>query len=470
MTRLSLVPPLNEGETLPSYCSRIAAMHGYSASEFGRMLDFNFARVCDEKGEDLACFAYLAGIDDDDLEHRRLPWLGHWSRRLLGEPFAANSLSWGKVCPHCLAHDEASGSGRRGCRAFARLHWLPDFVLSCPEHETVLAELPSERSPRHGDLITRLNSFPGGIDALRQASGLVGTSKFQRYALARIEGRSVVDTWMNRLALQEVALLIRGIGISVTGDLKSLTAAESKIGAYNVGFDMIVGDEEECRRFLRTMVAKRAATPTPIAYQTRLGAIDGKHDDLFRFAGFENIAEMVWQSSIEATGQALFPLVPRTAQQTWLEDLSQKYRLPFTVVRRAMEHAGLIPQSVERWRAGSIPIDKVQAQEILDPVGENLSDSRAPGWMDNSRRIEDTLEMMSAEDLAEKLEVSLPVISALVSDGFLSAVVIRRGRHILVVRQSAEDFMLRYSSRPQNKQDIPGITEYEVGSNFYLRG
>ncbi|MHC2364198.1 hypothetical protein ACVIOG_006401 [Rhizobium leguminosarum] len=306
MTRLSLVPPLNEGETLPSYCSRIAAMHGYSAAEFGRMLDFNFARVCDERGEDLACFAYLAGIDDDDLEHRRLPWRGHWSRRLLGEPLAARSLAWGKICPHCLAHDEASGSGRRGCRAFARLHWLPDFVLSCPEHETVLVELPSERSPRHGDLITRLNSFPGGIDTLRQASGLVGTSKFQRYALARMAGRSVTDTWMNRLALQEAALLIRGIGISVIGNLKSLTAVESKIEAYDAALDMIVDDEEECRRFLRLMVAKRAATPTPIAYQTRLGAIDVKHDELFQFAGFENIIEMVWQSSIEATGQALF--------------------------------------------------------------------------------------------------------------------------------------------------------------------
>ncbi|MBB3914609.1 TniQ family protein [Rhizobium fabae] len=468
MTRLSLVPPLNAWETLASYCSRVAAMHGYSASEFGRMLGFNFARVCDEKGDDLAYFAYLANIDAQNLELRRLPWLGKMSRRLLEEPVAARSLAWGKICPHCLAQDEATGSGRRGCRAFARLHWLPDFVLSCAEHETVLVELPSERSPRQGDFIGRLNSFPGGIDALRQASAFASPSKFQQYCLARLNGHFPGETWVNRLSLQEASLLAYGVGLAVTGDLDSFRSIESKFRVYDVGFTRIVENEDECNQLLRTMVTKRAATSQIFGPRTHLGPFNICHGDLFNRAGFENVIEMVWKAAIDATGLELFPRAHSMLSETTLTSLSRAYQMPFSVVRQSLEKAGLIPEGTERWRAGTVPVDKDLAAAALCSVSQSDCGGRISGWKYRAIPYYDDLNVMDAMELAEKLDVSLPVISALISDGYLSALEVLRGRKILVSKVDAENFVSRHSTHPRHEGDLPVITEYEVGANFYL--
>ncbi|MGR9439840.1 hypothetical protein ACU8V1_33810 (plasmid) [Rhizobium leguminosarum] len=79
----------------------------------------------------------------------------------------------------------------------------------------------------------------------------------------------------------------------------------------------------------------------------------------------------------------------------------------------------------------------------------------------------DELAVMDAVELSEKLDVPLPVISALVWDGYLSAIHVLRARRILMSKVQAEKFASQHSIRPQNKGDVPVITEYEVGVNFY---
>ncbi|MCJ9691350.1 hypothetical protein MOV76_06850 [Rhizobium sp. PRIMUS64] len=272
---------------------------------------------------------------------------------------------------------------------------------------------------------------------------------------------------MNRLSLQEASLLAYGIGLAVTGDLHSFANIEGKLRVYDVGFDRIVDNEDECNEFLRMMVTKKAATSHVFGSWTRLGNFNIYHADLFDHAGFENIIEMVWKAAIEATGLQLFPRVFPTLSETTVVSLSRSYQMPFSVVRKAMEENGLIPEGTERWYAGSLPIDRDRAALALLSVNQFDCEGRISGWNRFPFPHYDDSAAVGAVELAEKLEVSLPVISALISDGYLPALLLP-GRKILVSKVEAENFASRYSIHRQHEGDAAAITEHEVGANFYL--
>ncbi|MBS3649408.1 TniQ family protein [Pseudaminobacter sp. 19-2017] len=136
MNRLAELLPFNAGETVASYCSRLAATCGYRhARSFGFDLSFRFQGLAIGDEPELEKFASILDVSASSLSPGAVVTNGHMNV-LACEKLTRSHMERQRLrfCPFCVQDDERDKGGRRGFRSYGRLSWLVKPIRACRHH------------------------------------------------------------------------------------------------------------------------------------------------------------------------------------------------------------------------------------------------------------------------------------------------------------------------------------------------
>ncbi len=271
MTRLAELLPFNEGESLMSYCSRLAAACGYeNARVFTTRLGFTFSGLALGREEAVARFASALGTSKTSLARglvtRADPF---WT--ISGERFSRAMVRRAhlRVCPHCVLEDEHAAAGRRGFRAFGRIEWLAGPVSVCREHESSISTFRSDEPLQYleNDFAGKLSFFNKEILALAGTKARFKPDAYQGYVEGRLRSGPKGDRWLDRFPIHvvgricEAVGLVEQFGINVQyGKLEELQVATSAA----CGYDMIHAAEANFQAFLERLAGRFQQTDSDI--------------------------------------------------------------------------------------------------------------------------------------------------------------------------------------------------------------
>lgn len=256
MSRLSELLPFNEGETVASYCSRLAAACGYRhARSFATDLGFCFQKVVVGDAEHVQKFASVLDVNVKHLSSGIVLSVGQMIE-IAGEKFSRPSVQRQRLrfCPLCIREDEHIREGRRGHRAFGRIDWLTTANRACVQHEVEIRT--SEQSPASNfvhDFAPNLASERVYMEAHLSGLREMKADALQRYVQARMAGMRTSE-WLDSLPIYIAATmceLVGGIERHTTGFMNSSLDQIELSACANVGLSLLQGHESNFRDFIR---------------------------------------------------------------------------------------------------------------------------------------------------------------------------------------------------------------------------
>ncbi|MBX4963674.1 TniQ family protein [Rhizobium binae] len=256
MSRLTELLSFNEGETVASYCSRLAAACGYRhARSFANDLGFRFQDLAVGVDEEVRKFATVLEVSADDLSSGII--LSEEQFYVIaGEHFTRSHLHRQRLrfCPLCTRNDEHTRDGRRGHRAFGRADWLIWANRACPIHEVELKTSAHDRSPvfTH-DFAANLAAESDEMNAHISSLRTMRPDTLQQYIQARMSGARV-SPWLDSFPIYVATTLCDLVGGLERHGLKftssQLDQAELSDCA-SAGFEILHGSESNFREFIR---------------------------------------------------------------------------------------------------------------------------------------------------------------------------------------------------------------------------
>ncbi|MBK5570368.1 MAG: TniQ family protein [Ensifer sp. SSB1] len=117
-----------------------------------------------------------------------------------------------RFCPTCLVDDEARLPGRKGSRAYARLHWSVSSIRSCVMHDCALVEVRAPLGNHPADFSANTRMLRDQRDRSLMTPTPLPASPLDRYALARLQQRPTGSSWLDMLPLEAVCRLTETTG------------------------------------------------------------------------------------------------------------------------------------------------------------------------------------------------------------------------------------------------------------------
>ncbi len=214
MTRLSISLPFHGDESLASHCSRLAAAHNFkSAKTFARHLGMSFEKLCNGAGPELEAYARLTSQEECDLIAGIIRNDGK-NARIANEIMSRTFLTTmrHRFCPVCLVDDEARLPGRKGSRAYARLHWSVSSIRSCMIHDCALVEVRMPLGHQPADFSANIRQLCDQRDKTLMTPMPLPASPLDRYAIARLRQHPTAPNWLDTMPLETACRLTETTG------------------------------------------------------------------------------------------------------------------------------------------------------------------------------------------------------------------------------------------------------------------
>ncbi|KJF74653.1 TniQ family protein [Agrobacterium arsenijevicii] len=294
MAELSLRLPLQPGETLPSYCSRIAAVNGIeSASEFSAHFGFRFDRLAKGWNTDMSVFAELVGKVPDRLQDGQLSQFGK-TVETYGGVFTREFIDTDRcrICAACVLND--IGPKYAFHRAYGRAEWMVRFVRICPDHRIPLVKFVGRRE-NAGDFAAQLRAIIAHIESHANVLQLNVAARLQDYVINRVRAGKPKGIWLDGFPLQAAAHFTELLGAVVRDgsepDLENYTS-DDWMEVADIGFGIV----EKGPRAVKTSLRKFLA-PKPIRGRVRASMFFGRLSwellDRFDQPGYMDLAKFV---------------------------------------------------------------------------------------------------------------------------------------------------------------------------------
>lgn len=253
MTKLSLTLPFQSNETLPSYCSRIAAVNGIeSASEFSAHFGFRFDRLVKGGHAEIDVFAELVGKMPIQLHRGQLSQHGKTvviQESIFTREFIDTDRC--RVCPACVLRD--IGPQFSFHRAYGRTEWMLRFVHTCPDHKIPLVRFGGGRK-NFGDFATQIRAIIEELKTHASKPRLNIPIRLQDYVINRMRGSKTQGGWLDDFPLQAAAHFAELLGAVVRDgsepDLESYTS-DDWIEVAEIGFGIAETGESAVRAALQ---------------------------------------------------------------------------------------------------------------------------------------------------------------------------------------------------------------------------
>ncbi|KNY32936.1 MULTISPECIES: TniQ family protein [unclassified Agrobacterium] len=205
MSRLAELLPFHAGyETVASYFSRLAAACGYeNARAFAFHLQLQFQGIVAGREKDLETFAAVLDMPKSSLSAGVI--LGDkYIYQISGQVLSRHEMQRlrFRFCPFCVSEDEHRCGGRRGFRAYGRLHWHVSAIRTCKRHGVRLvssAELA--RSPFQHDFAANLAAESSKIPRSMASAEAAEPDNLQTYVEKRLKGVMGGTDWLDSLPL-----------------------------------------------------------------------------------------------------------------------------------------------------------------------------------------------------------------------------------------------------------------------------
>lgn len=263
MTRLAELIPFNEGETIASYCSRLAAACGYpNARALAARLGFRFQGLVAGLGTDVRGFASALGTVEASLARGTVVTLDRYST-IAGQRFSPAMMHRMhlRICPHCVLADELTLEGRRGFRTFGRLEWLVAPVQVCRAHGCMIFVLKPE-APfgwLDHDFAAQLALHRNEIPLIARAAAHVEPDAYQGYVEGRLRSGPNGNRWLDSFPMHVIGRVCEAVGIveqlGVTGLPGKMRPGELAKAAGQ-GYDTIQGGASDFRELLERLAGR----------------------------------------------------------------------------------------------------------------------------------------------------------------------------------------------------------------------
>jgi hypothetical protein len=402
-----------------AFMSRIAAIGGVAASEFGKDIGLPFQSILDGSEDGLAELARLTGCDLDNLASWTPRKFSSSRRVLKGQQFPSRSLLTSIVrgCPICLRED-ALDSDLPSFRAmYYRAHWLIPHVSICLEHEHPLVPLWQEVVPsvrydtafHFREIEPKLLSH--GFDCETR-----DPTDFDEWLSGRLEGAINDKYWLDQYPLNASATFCRLLGFALLR-LERITTSSlakgSEWACYQMGFEIASEGGEAILVALRKLnqLAEPRQGPKsvfPLLYD-RFSHDYAEDPD---FAPFREIlAEHLLNTWPLGPGDELMGEPVTVRQLHSVVSAAEETGIDPRRLRKMLRASGLIDETLpDAWAVFSAK----GAEHILAPL----------------------LEYMTSKDFAEFLGMTRSQFDLLVQDGILSSSLESSGtKHIWDPRQ-----------------------------------
>ncbi|MBY5324447.1 TniQ family protein [Rhizobium leguminosarum] len=215
MSRLSVAVDFHSDETVPSFCSRLAAANGVaSMREFCSHLGLNVQAIIAGDAEEVGRLMTFAGLGPRDANRGSVRKIDN-PAAVKGEVIVARSYSTSRLryCPRCLREDVENGSGLKIARPYGRTLWCFSFIRTCRRHEVGLQTIDARDIDPSGyhdvarmvEKVLRSKDFDKDIP--RQVS-----HPFERYAEDRLTRENNKRLWIDEFPFYMVARLCEMTG------------------------------------------------------------------------------------------------------------------------------------------------------------------------------------------------------------------------------------------------------------------
>ncbi len=262
MSRLAELLPFNAGETVASYCSRLAAACGYRhARSFGFDLGFRFQGVAVGDEPDVENFASVLDVSRSLLSPGVVMTDDRMNivadQRLSRAVMQRQRL---RFCPFCIREDEHRADGRRGFRAYGRLEWLVAPIRTCRHHGVRLITSENASAPMFlHDFAANLAAESGNMDRHMSDAEALEADNLQSYVEARLRGEETGAAWLDTLPLYVAIRVCETVGASERHGIRFHTSAIDErewSACAGAGYDLLLDGENGFRDWLQSHLVR----------------------------------------------------------------------------------------------------------------------------------------------------------------------------------------------------------------------
>lgn len=239
--------------------SRLAAVGGVSAADFGRDVEIPFTAVLKGEQSSLEALGHLCGQPGGVFREWTPKIVGSAKRSIRDHLFPVRPLLTSEVrgCPCCLRED-IEGSTLPSHRAMTfRSHWLIHHVSLCLRHERELVVLwkVSEQTQRY-DTSTQFRLIADRVMDESLGGDEREATDFEIWFDQRLTGGPHEKTWLDDHPLHAASVFCRLLGtalLRLQGINASQIAPGSVWACYQSGFDVARHGAQAIRRELQKL-------------------------------------------------------------------------------------------------------------------------------------------------------------------------------------------------------------------------
>ncbi|MBD9596961.1 TniQ family protein [Ensifer sp. ENS05] len=406
MRRLSISLPLHSDESVASHCSRLAAAHDFpTAPPFTWHLGISFEKLCNGSDPEIERYSNLTGLEGDDLKRAAIRVAGdkaciagEWTSKQFLAPTSH------RFCPACLVAEEGLPQGRKGSRAYSRLHWCVSSIRSCEIHDCALSDVavakrghPRDFSANNRDLtLGTINIVPSP------------PSPLDRYVLARLYKRQTAAKWLDAMPLDVACRLTETVGAIVRHgiwfDPKEFDGVEWSKCAVE-GFAVSAQGPEGFSDFIRGLTRVFYRSAIHIGPRVLFGRLFELAKDTSQHAPYAPIRE-----HMQTVAVAELPIGP-----------GQEF---LGKVRERKLHS--ITSAAVELRLGRVDLrNALRAAEIITPEAESLPDHQVVFPVDSLDKVRPS-DRCSMKEAMRRLNTTSNELNSLLQAKLLFAVAGKR--------------------------------------------
>ncbi|MCV0352386.1 MAG: TniQ family protein [Nitratireductor sp.] len=244
-------------ETPVSFASRLARGMGYSSVEelVGKCGVRDLSR-----GDETAIkmLSQWSGVQADSLSRYAVPKKGAAHEWRLGEAVFLKEMRVAKrfrFCPHCLADDIETGSGRPQSRPYERASWQTRAVTACIRHRKLLVEA-SDDAPASD--VARFVAEGWNVKSGRGEHVVEADLQVDAYVEDRIAGRRT-RSFIDRQEVYVSLTLFHFLGWLVQNRLPDLRIRGERVAAMSIrtaGFNIALAGRAAIEMVVMNAIAK----------------------------------------------------------------------------------------------------------------------------------------------------------------------------------------------------------------------
>lgn len=245
MSKLHPFVPLMPGESVTSFCARLAALHGLSSVwTFSRYLGLRFSRIVAGDPTALGQLADLTAVPVDELARRSLRREGaiySYQGEIAPQPMMRRSRMY--VCPQCLLEDIAGSRFPPIAACYGRAAWQFRPIRACDLHGVLLQQFgrPLHRSIAH-DFARTIGPLLHTLQRCADEAVAVPPSAAEAYLRARLDGSPRPSPLLDQMPWYAAARTCEAVG-AVALFRASVTLAgldeNDRRRAAHAGFEII---------------------------------------------------------------------------------------------------------------------------------------------------------------------------------------------------------------------------------------